>query len=132
MPNQFLSDTWFDEAKKIFESFGKIELPEKLVGLILNLNVTGGPEGDKEVHFIEGRFIKGYHTDAKTMLTLPYDICYKGMLQNDAKVAMKGFLTRQIKVKGNMTQMLTLASMKAEGDLESLRVKTLEMTEPVT
>ena len=131
MANQFLSDPWFNEAQKISESFGKIELPEKLVGLILNLNVTEGPEGDKEIHFTEGRFLKGHHNDAKTTLTLPYDLCYKGMLQNDAKVAMKGFLTRKIKVKGDMTQMLTLASMKTEGDLEALRVKTLEMTEPV-
>ncbi len=131
MPNLFLSDSWFDEANKISESFGAIKLPEKLVGFILNLNVTGGPEGDKEIHFTEGRFVKGHHNDAKTVLTLSYDLCYKGMLQNDAKVATKGFLTRKIKVKGDMTQMLTLASMKSEGDLESLRVKTLEMTEPV-
>ena len=127
----FLSDPWFDEAKKISDSFGKIELPEKLEGFILNLTVTGGPEGDKEVHFTEGRFVKGHHKDAKTMLTLPYELCYKGMLQNDTKEAMKGFLTRKIKVKGNMTQMLTLASIKSEGELDALRVKTLEMTEPV-
>jgi len=44
---------------------------------------------------------------------------------------MKGFLTRKIRVKGNMTEMLTLASIKSEGDLDALRVKTLEMTEPV-
>ena len=50
---------------------------------------------------------------------------------NDTKEAMKGFLTRKIRVKGDMTEMLTLASIKSEGDLESLRLKTLEMTEPV-
>jgi hypothetical protein len=44
---------------------------------------------------------------------------------------MKGFLIRKIRVKGDMTKMLTLASIKSEGDLESLRLKTLEMTEPV-
>jgi putative sterol carrier protein len=44
---------------------------------------------------------------------------------------MKGFLTRKIKVKGDMTKMLTLASIKAEGDLEALRIKKQEMTEPV-
>ena len=37
---------------------------------------------------------------------------------------MKGFLTRKIRVKGNMAEMLTLASIKSEGDLESLRVKS--------
>ena len=93
MAEKFLSDAWFDGTKKLADSFGKIALPEKLVGLILNLNVTGGPEGDKEVHFTEGRFIKGYHADAKIKLTLSYSLCYKAMLQNDTKAAMKGFLT---------------------------------------
>jgi hypothetical protein len=131
MGKRFLSDTWFDEAQKISDSFGKIDLPEKLVGFILNLTVTGGPEGDKEIHFTEGRFVKGHHNNANTLLTLPYDICYKALLCNDTKVAMKGFLTRKIRVKGNMKEMLTLASIKAEGDLNALRVKSLEMTEPV-
>ncbi len=131
MAHQFLSDIWFNEAKKISESFVNINLPEKLVGFILNLNVTGGPEGDKEIHFTEGRFEKGHHNAARTMLTLPYDLCYKALLQNDTKVAMKGFLTRKIRVKGDMAEMLTLASIKSEGDLDALRMKTLSMTEPV-
>ena len=127
----FLSEAWFEEAKKISDSFGKIQLPEKLVGFILNLTVTGGPEGDKSIHFTEGRFGKGHHQDAQTMLTLPYDLCYKALLCNDTRAALKGFLTRKIRVKGDMTEMLTLASIKAEGDLEALRVTTMEMTEPV-
>jgi len=76
MGKRFLSDPWFDEAQKISDSFGKIDLPEKLVGFVLNLTVTGGPEGDKEIHFTEGRFGRGHHGKANTMLTLPYDICY--------------------------------------------------------
>lgn len=129
MANKFLSDAWFVESQRISESFGNIDLPEKLVGFILNLTVTGGPEGNKEIHFTEGRFGKGHHSEARTLLTLPYDICYKALLCNDTKVAMKGFLTRKIRIKGNMTEMLTLASIKSEGDLDALRVKTLEMTE---
>jgi hypothetical protein len=131
MAYQFLSDAWFDEAQKISASFGKIDLPEKLVGFILNLTVTGGPEGDKSIHFSEGRFGKGHQAEARTVLTIPYDLCYKALLCNDTKVALKGFLTRKFRIKGNMTEMLTLASIKSEGDLEALRVKTMEMTEPV-
>ncbi len=131
MANLFLSDAWFAESEKIAQSFGKIDLPEKLVGFILNLTVTGGPGGDKAIHFTEGRFGNGHHKNAKTLLTLPYDICYKALLCNDTKEAMKGFLTRKIRVKGHMAEMLTLASIKSEGDLEALRVKVCAMTEPV-
>jgi putative sterol carrier protein len=131
MTEKFLSDKWFEESKKIDASFGKIDIPAKLIGFILNLNVTGGPEGDKELHFTEGNFVKGYNAAGTTTLILPYELCYKALLCNDTKAAMKGFLTRKIKVKGDMTKMLTLASIKAEGDLEALRIKKQEMTEPV-
>jgi putative sterol carrier protein len=131
MTYQFLSDEWFDESKKIDESFGKIDLPAKLIGFVLNLNVTGGPGGDIELHFTEGNFVKGFSDAGKTTLTLPYELCYKALLKNDTKAAMKGFLTRKIKVKGDMTQMLTLASIKAEGDLDALRLKKVEMTQPI-
>jgi hypothetical protein len=131
MANLFLSDVWFDESQKIAESFGKLNLPEKLVGFVLNLTVTGGPEGDKAIHFTEGRFGKDHHKNAHTMLTLSYDLCYKALLCNDTKAALKGFLTRKIRVKGDMTEMLTLASIKSEGDLDALRVTVMKMTEPV-
>ena len=131
MAHKFLSDPWFDEANKIAESFGKIQLPEKLIGFIINLTVDCGPDGEMDIHFSEGRFMKNHHPAAKATLALPYDLCFKALLQNDTKAAMKGFLTRKIKVRGDMTQMLTLAGIKAEGDLDALRVRTLEMTEPV-
>lgn len=131
MPQRFLSEPWFDEARKIRESFVNIDLPKKLIGFVLNLTVTGGPEGDKEIHFTEGSFGKGHHAKGRTMLTLPYDLCYHALLENDTKAAMKGFLTRKIRVKGDMTEMLTLASIKSEGDFDALRRKVLAMTEPV-
>jgi hypothetical protein len=131
MKHQFLSDAWFDEARKIRDSFGKIDLPEKLVGVIVNMIVKGGPEGDKMIHFTEGRFGKDHHQDSKAALTLPYDICYKALLCNDTKAALKGFVTRKIRVKGNMGEIISLASIKAEGDFEALRVRMCEMTAPV-
>jgi hypothetical protein len=131
MSHRFLSEPWFDEAKNVRESFGTIDLPKKLIGFILNLTVTGGPEGDKQIHFTEGSFGKGHHDKARTMLTLPYDLCFHALLENDTKAAMKGFLTRKIRIKGDMTEMLTLASIKSEGDFDALRRKVLAMTEPV-
>jgi hypothetical protein len=129
MAFQFLSDEWFEEFDKIRTSFGVIDIPDKLVGVTINLTVTDGPEGDKQVHFREGAFVKGHSEEAMTTLTLPFDLCRKALLGNDTKAAMKGFMTRKIRVAGDMTQMLTLASIKAEGDLEALRVKAWEMTE---
>jgi hypothetical protein len=129
MAFQFLSDEWFNEFDKIRASFGDMDIPDKLVGITINLTVTDGPEGEKHVHFKEGSFVKGHSDDAMTTLTLPFDLCKKALLGNDTKAAMKGFMTRKIKVKGDMSKMLTLASIKAEGDMEALRLKAWEMTE---
>lgn len=129
MTFQFLSDEWFTEFDKIRASFGDIDVPDKLVGLTINITVTDGPEDTKHIHFREGTFVKGYSDDAMAMLTLPFDLCKRALLGNDTKAAMKGFMTRKIRVKGDMMKMLTLASIKAEGDLEALRVKAWEMTE---
>ncbi len=128
MPHLFLSNEWFEEIGKIRKAAGAIEIPRKLVGFILNLTVTGGPEGDKDIHFSGGTFIQGHHKEAPTTLTLPFDLCIQALLENDTKAAMKGFLTRQIRIKGDLTQMLVLASIKSEGDLDKLRRDTLEAT----
>ncbi len=128
MPYLFLSDEWFDEVASIRQAAGAIEIPKKLVGFILNLTVKGGPEGDKEIHFTEGTFKKGHHPDSPTTLTLPFDLCIQALLENDTKAAMKGFLTRKIRIKGDLTQMLVLASIKAEGDFDKLRSDTLAAT----
>jgi hypothetical protein len=125
----FLSDDWFNEFYKIKDSLGNIELPEKLKNVIINLNVTGGPEGEKNVHFKEGSFYPGFNDDAKTTLILSHELAKKGLLENDTKAAMKGFMTRQIKVKGDIKKMLSLASIKSEGKLDELRSKALQMTE---
>ena len=129
MGKVFLSDDWFDEFYKIRDSLGDIELPEKLKNVIINLNVTGGPEGEKNIHFKEGSFYPGFNDDAETTLILSFELAKKGLLENDTKDAMKGFMTRQIKVKGDIKKMLSLASIKSEGKFDELRTKVLQMTE---
>ncbi len=131
MPFQFLSDEWFEEVSKIRKEAGDITIPKELVGFVLNITVTGGPAGKKDLHFTEGTFCKGHHADAPTTIALPYELCIKALLKNDTKASMKGFLTRKIKIEGDLTQMLVLASIKSEGDFDQLRLDTLAMTLPV-
>ena len=128
MPFQFLTDEWFAEVALIREQAGDIDIPAKLIGFVLNLTVTGGPAGDKDIHFTEGTFAKGHRAEAPTTLILPFELCIKALLENDTKAAMKGFLTRKIKIKGDLTQMLVLASIESEGDFDELRQKTMAAT----
>jgi len=128
MAHLFLSEEWFDDICRIRADAGNIVIPEKLKDFVLNLTVTGGPEGDKKIHFTEGTFGKDHLQGAATTLTLPFTLCYDALLRNDTKAAMKGFLTRKIKIEGDLTQMLVLASIKSEGDLDKLRKDTLAAT----
>jgi hypothetical protein len=129
MGYEFLSDKWFEEFEKIRATFGEIEVPKRIKGVIVNLDVTDGPQGGKEAHFTEGRFGKGFHENAMTTLTLSFDLCKRALLGNDTKAAMKGFMTRKIRMKGDITKMLKLASIKADGDLEALRATVWDITE---
>src|SRR5690242_11501783 len=72
MPYQFLSDEWLAEVKKIAD-----ENPDAAAGapdIQLNVVVTGGPQGDRELHLEKGTFAGGLIDGAPTKLTVPYSV----------------------------------------------------------
>ena len=57
MPYTFLSDAWLDEVKKLAAEAGRrAPRPDAVT---VNLVVTGGPEGDRELHVADGSFGAG-------------------------------------------------------------------------
>ena len=70
MGHVFLSDGWFDEAEKI-RAEANPEVPAAVQGLVINLVVKDGPDGDIEARMDSGRFVKGLSADAPTKLTVP-------------------------------------------------------------
>ena len=105
MPNPFLSDAWLDEVKKIAEeSGGGGMMPESAE---INMVVTGGPEGDKELHVKGGQFNTGL-IDAPTKLTLPYDVAKDMFINGNQQAAMQAFMSGKIKVEGDMTKLMAM------------------------
>ena len=129
MGYKFLADDWFTEVKKLREEAGDIEIPPQMADLILNLTVTGGPEGDKEFHINSGDFDKGHTDEAKTALTIPYDLAKRLFLENDRSAGMQAFMSGQLKIKGDMSKVMSLQSVNPSDDQEELREKILEITE---
>jgi hypothetical protein len=105
MAFQFLSDEWLDEVKKLAdEAGGASAFP---AGVVLNMVVTGGPQGDRELHVAEGVFGTGL-VEAPTKLTVPYTVARAMFVEGNQQAAMQAFMGGQIKVEGDMTKLMAM------------------------
>ena len=111
MPYTFLSDEWLTEVKALADEAGP-EANAMPADLTLNLVVTGGPEGDRELHMSGGTFGPGLAEGAPTKLTVPYAVARSMFIEGDQAAAMQAFMSGQIKVEGDMTKLM---AMQASG-----------------
>jgi hypothetical protein len=102
----FLSDEWLDAAKALAEEAGGAgAMPDNVS---LNIVVTGGPQGDRELHLAGGNFSTGLIDDAPTKLTVPYSVARAMFLDGNQQAAMQAFMGGQIKVEGDMTKLMAM------------------------
>ena len=129
MAQAFLSDAWFEQAEKIRAEIDP-EVPEAVQGLVINLLVKDGPDGDIEAKMEAGRFVKGMADEAPTKLTVPYDIAKKMFIEQDPQASMQAFMSGQIQVEGDMTKIMAMqaAGQPSEKALE-VQKRISEMTE---
>lgn len=106
MPHQFLSDEWLAEAEKLREDAP--EPSEAAKNIVINMVVTGGPQGEVQMRMEGGRFEQGLADGAPTKVTLPYDLAKKMFIDGDQAAGMQGFMTGQIKVEGDMSKLMQL------------------------
>jgi hypothetical protein len=125
MPHQFLSDEWLAEVKKLAdESGGAGAMP---AGVQLNMVVTGGPQGDRELHVDNGVFAAGLLADAPTKLTVPYTVARAMFIEGNQQAAMQAFMSGQIKVEGDMTKLMAMQGQSSGGG-DELQKKLQEIT----
>ena len=108
MSHQFLSDDWLAEVKKISAEFPN----EGGAGsdITVNVTVTDGPEGDRELHMSNGTFDSGHIDGAPTKLTVPYEVAKDMFVNGNQQAAMQAFMSGQIKVEGDMTKLMAMQS----------------------
>ena len=123
MAYTFLSDEWLTEVQKLVdEAGGGSGFPDSIT---LNMVVTGGPEGDRELHVAGGKFQSGL-TEAPTKLTVPFDVAKKMFVDGDQSAAMQAFMSGQIKVEGDMSKLMAMQG-QGGGD-PALQQKLQEIT----
>ena len=108
MPETFLSDAWFDEVDKIRAELGDPEVPDAMKDLKINIVVTGGPDGDKEIRMEAGSFERGLAEGAPTKLTVPFDVAKAIFIEQNQSAAMQAFMSGQIKVEGDMSKLMAM------------------------
>jgi hypothetical protein len=126
MSHTFLSDSWFDAAHKLREEAGDIGGDPNLQ---INLVVTGGPEGDKELHMANGEFGQGLVDGAPTKLTVPFDVAKATFVEGNQQAAMQAFMSGQVKVEGDMTKIMAMQSQAPSQAAQDFAAKIREITE---
>src|SRR5437870_12561068 len=111
MAYTFLSDEWLEAAKKLAEESGEAAAAGAS-DLKLNFTITGGPEGDKEMHVAggmsAGAFGKGHLADAPTKIIVPFDVAKQMIVEGNQQAAMQAFMQGQIKVEGDMSKLMAM------------------------
>jgi len=127
MPNPFLSDQWFDEAEALRGEAP--EPPATMKDLVINIVVSGGPEGDKEVRMEGGQFRRGLASDAPTKLTVPYEVAKAIFIDGNAQAGMQAFMSGQIKVEGDMSKLMAMqAGGPPSPEQQAFQAKLKEIT----
>ena len=102
----FLSDAWFDAVEALRDKAPTP--PEELADVAVNMVVTGGPDGDRTLHFAAGRFDRGLVEGAPTTVTVPHRVARSMLVDLDPEVAITAFMTGEIRVEGDLTKLMEL------------------------
>ena len=124
---EFLSDEWWTEVQKLVDEAGSDA--QGASDITLNIVVTGGPSGDKELHSQGGTFGQGLIDGAPTKLTVPYEVAQKVFIEQDQQAGMQAFMQGQIKVEGDMSKLMAMQTQQPSAGQAELMKKVAAMTD---
>ena len=106
MAYRFLSDEWFDAVEALRDKAPAA--PEEIADIAVNMVVTGGPDGDRTLHFADGRFDRGLVEGAPTTVTVPHRVARSMLVDLDPNAAITAFMSGEIRVEGDVSRILAL------------------------
>jgi len=124
---EFLSEEWLTEAKAIAAEHDAGNTPSDIT---VNVVVTGGPSGDRELHLTNGQFNSGAIEGAPTKLTVPYDVAKDMFVNGNQQAAMQAFMSGQIKVEGDMTKLMAMQQQGGNPNAAEVQAKLQAITLP--
>lgn len=124
MGHSFLSEDWFTAVKALEAP----EPPAALAGLLVNMEVTDGPDGDVRLHLDSGKFEPGHVEGAATTVSVPYAVAKQMFIDQDQAAAMQAFMSGKIKVTGDMTKLMSLQMVQPTPEQLAFQAKIVELT----
>ena len=114
----FLSNGWLDAVEALRPEWP--EPPAELQGLLINLVVKGGPDGDVEVHTDSGVVGRGLNAGAGTTVTVPYAVAERLYVQNDPSLVMTSIMSGELTIEGDPTPVMALVNVQGEPTAEQI------------
>lgn len=123
----FLTDEWFQEVEKMGSEAGELNLPPSLASMIINLKVAEDGQ-DIEANFTDGLLRRGLNDDATTTLLLDRETLQSIITNFDMNEVMGAFMGGQIRVEGDMSQLMALQSARPSTEQKELFQRIKSMT----
>lgn len=108
--HRFMSEGWINEINNVRASLGDVEVPDNAKAISLNFTIKFG-DAEEKASVQGGELKSGHSADAKTTLILPAEVAKKLFVERDQSAAMQAFMSGQIKVEGDMSQLMQMQSM---------------------
>ena len=103
---RFLSEEWFEAVEGLRDKAPAA--PEEVADIAVNMVVTGGPDGERTLHFAAGRFDRGLADGAPTTVTVPHRVARSLLVDLDPGVAITAFMTGEIRVEGDLQRLMEM------------------------
>ena len=123
----FLTEAWFEQVEQLGQQAGELNLPPALANMVVNLKVTDSEEG-VECNYANGLLNSGLNADATTTLLLDRNTLQSIVTDFDMNAVMGAFMGGQIRVEGDMSQLMALQSARPSTEQKELFKRIKSMT----
>ena len=124
---KYLSDEWFAKVDELITEVN-LEVAPAAKDLKINFTITRD-EGNIEFSAAGGKIQKGHNPEAKTKITVPYDLAKKMFVDEDKAAGMQAFTTGKMKIEGDMSKLMAMQAIQPTASQKLLQAKMKEMTE---
>jgi hypothetical protein len=111
MRYEFLSDEWFDKVEQMVAAAGDLQIPPAMKAVAVNVTITLADRGERKLFMKDGLCVRG-HQDAPTTLTLDKTLARRIFIEADAAAGVQAFLEGQIKVDGDLAQLVAMQTVE--------------------
>ncbi|TXD98298.1 SCP-2 sterol transfer family protein [Psychrobacter frigidicola] len=115
----FLTDEWFEQVAEFGKEAGELNLPPALADMVINLKVADG-EQNIQANFSDGLLHRDLNSNATTTLLLDRETLQSIITDFDMNEIMGAFMGGQIRVEGDMSQLMALQTARPSPEQKEL------------